>query len=66
MLGWRWVGSSLGRGLCIRSDFEPVSSMTFSASSLMVNSLGLPVLTGPVKSSGVSMSRTKASIRSST
>ena len=31
--GWRWVGSSLGRGLWTISDLEPVRSMIFSASS---------------------------------
>ena len=46
MSGWRWVGSSVGSGRCSITDDEPVTSSTISASSLIVNSLGLPMLTG--------------------
>ena len=48
------------------SDFEPVRALIASASSIMVNSPGLPRLTGPVKSSGMRIRRTKPSMRSST
>ena len=53
MSGWRCVGSSAGSGRCTIFEREPVSSITSSASSRIVNSPGLPRLTGPVKSSGV-------------
>ena len=41
-------------------DREPVMASTFSASSRMVNSPGLPILIGPVTSSGVAISRIDA------
>ena len=41
---------------------DPVSSMTFSASSRMVNSSGLPILIGPVTSGPVSISAIRPSI----
>ena len=64
--GWRWRGSSAGSGFSTISDLEPVMSMIVSASSRMVNSVGLPRLIGPVTSAGLSISRTRPSIRSST
>ena len=47
-------------------DEELVSFRTSSASSRMVNSTGLPRLTGPVKEGGLSIKRTRPSIRSLT
>ena len=47
MSGWRTCGSSTGSGSKTISLGEPVTSMTVSASSRIVNSLGLPMLTGP-------------------
>ena len=47
MSGWRWVGSSVGSGSNTISDDEPVTSSTAWASSRIVNSFGLPMLTGP-------------------
>ena len=44
---------------------DPVSASTFSASSRMVNSLGLPRLIGPVTSSPLAIRRIRPSIRSS-
>ena len=62
----RCWGSSAGRGRWTIFDFEPVREITSRASSAMVNSFGLPMFTGPVKSSGVSsIMRTMTSIRSS-
>src|SRR5689334_1144487 len=46
MSGLRWRGSSWGRGLKARRDLLSVRARTFSASSRMVNSTGLPRLTG--------------------
>jgi len=40
--GRRCFGSSLGSGFFTIFDFDPVSSITFSASCRMVNSRGLP------------------------
>ena len=45
---------------------DRLRALIASASSIMVNSPGLPRLTGPVKSSGMCIRRTKPSIRSST
>ena len=50
--GWRWRGSSWGKGAWTSGEREPVSSRTASASSIIVNSPGLPMFTGPVRSSG--------------
>ena len=42
------------------------AATTFSAKAKIVNSSGLPIFTGPVKSSPVFIVRTRASTRSST
>ena len=52
ILGQRWTGSSTGSGLRTIFERDPTSSITFSASSPIVNSTGLPRLIGPVTSSG--------------
>lgn len=52
--------------LYINLDFDPVRSIIFWASSFIVNSLGFPMFTGPMKSSPVAIIRTIPSIRSST
>jgi hypothetical protein len=46
--------------------FDPVRLRTSSANSIIVNSTGLPILTGPVKSGPVFIVRTMASIKSVT
>src|SRR5512139_582317 len=46
--GWRWRGSSWGKGRNTSFERLPVSFRVISASSRMVNSTGLPRLTGPV------------------
>ena len=46
--GRRWRGSSCGSGRCTIREREPISSITCEASSRMVNSVGLPMLIGPV------------------
>src|SRR5262249_36717960 len=52
MSGWRWRGSSCGRGWNTSLERLPVSLSVISASSRIVNSTGLPRLTGPVSSGG--------------
>ena len=64
MSGRRRVGSSAGNGRLTNLLDEPVNSITCSANSRMVNSVGLPMLTGPVKSSTFIM-RMIASTKSS-
>ena len=44
------VGSSTGSGSNTISDVEPVTSITMSASSSIVNSSGLPMFTGSIQS----------------
>ena len=66
MSGLRCFGSSLGNGRNTMVDLDPVKRMTSSASSSMVNSTGLPRLTGPTTSGPEFIMRTKPSIRSST
>src|SRR5664280_2699606 len=51
--GRRCLGSSAGRGRWMIFDFEPVILMIFPARSPTDTSTGLPILTGPVKVSGV-------------
>ena len=63
MSGWRCFGSSCGNGSKTIFDFAPVILITFSASSSMVNSPGLPRLTGPMTAS-CSIRRMKPSTRS--
>src|ERR1039457_2289126 len=48
MSGWRWNGSTWGSGWWTISDREAVSEITRSANSRIVNSFGLPMLTGLV------------------
>jgi hypothetical protein len=48
MSGWRCLGSSAGSGRRMISELLPVWRIAISASSRMVNSAGLPMLTGPV------------------
>ena len=55
-----------GSGFSTIGDLEPVISTIVCASSRIVNSVGLPRLIGPVTSSGLPISRTSPSIRSST
>ena len=50
-VGLALLGSSAGSGRCFSFDFDPVVRITSSASSSIVNSPGLPRLTGPVTSS---------------
>ena len=64
MTGWRWSGSSWGKGLLISSRFGLIWSRTSSANWRIVNSLALPMLMGPVVS--LFISRIMPSIRSST
>ena len=66
MSGRRWRGSSSGFGRCTMREREPVISITSEASCSIENSSGLPMLIGPVTVSGVSISRIRPSIRSST
>ena len=47
-------------------DEDRVSERTSSASSLIVNSVGLPKLTGPVNSGALFIRHIRPSIRSST
>ena len=53
--GRRCLGSSWGNGRRTRGDEDPVSASTKSASSTIVNSPGLPRLTGPVMQPGPSI-----------
>jgi hypothetical protein len=46
--GLRCRGSSIGSGFWISWEFEFVRRTTNSANSFIVNSLGLPILIGPV------------------
>jgi hypothetical protein len=46
-------------------EFDPVMSMTIFASSSIDSSVGFPILIGPVTASGVFMSATRPSIKSS-
>ena len=48
MSGRRRTGSSAGSGSCSIGELVPVNSTTRSANSAIVNSPGLPKLTGPV------------------
>lgn len=50
--GRRCFGSSIGNGLCTMREDDTVRSTIVVASSLIVNSTGLPRLTGPVISTG--------------
>ena len=63
MSGCRSFGSSDGRARCSIDELEPVSSITRSASSIIVNSSGLPMFTGPTTgpSSSASSRRTSSS-----
>eukprot|EP01139_Manchomonas_bermudensis_P000525 Amastigsp_a543_1313.p3 type:complete len:110 gc:universal Amastigsp_a543_1313:1043-714(-) len=66
MSGLRCVGSSTGTGRFTSFAAVPESSMTICASSRMVYSSGLPVLTGPRNPESLFIMRIMASIRSST
>ena len=48
MSGRRCLGSSPGRGRWMIFELEPVCLIASSASCKMVNSPGLPMLTGPI------------------
>jgi hypothetical protein len=65
MSGRRRSGSSTGSGFSTSFDFEPESSSVSSASCRIVNSPGLPMFTGPTKSSGPFIIRIIPSTRSS-
>ena len=64
--GWRCLGSSCGSGWLTKFEVDAVSFRTSSASSRIVNSIGLPRLTGPVKDGGLSINCTRPSVRSFT
>ena len=64
MSGWRCDGSSWARSMNSTGESDPVSSRTRFASSKMVISCGLPMLTGPERSEN--SSRSAPSTRSST
>jgi integrase len=66
MSGFRCCGSSWGSGRCSICDPDFARWITFSANSSIVNSPGLPRLTGPVTSWPVAIMRRKPSTRSST
>jgi len=66
MSGWRWRGSSSGRGWKDSRERLPVSVMMRSANSIMVTSAALPALIGPVRSAGAAMNLSMASIMSLT
>src|SRR6266849_363608 len=61
MSGWRCFGSFSGRGRRTTREREPTNSITIWASSMILNSVGLPIFAGPVTSAGVAISRTKPS-----
>jgi hypothetical protein len=64
MSGRRRCGSSTGRGSFMIFDDDAVSSITSSASSIIVNSAGLPILTGPSSALEEFISLTMPSTRS--